>query len=72
MIFDPVTAKAAVLLMKKEMGGGIGQAVNDYLDAHPEKMTTVEDGSITEIKLAPALEAKVHTIRVDGTKLVIE
>jgi hypothetical protein len=72
MSLDPVTAKAAALLMKKAMGGGIGQAVNDYLDAHPEKTTTVEDGSITEVKLDPALKAKVHTISVIGTKLVIE
>ena len=30
----------------------IEQAVTDWLDDHPEATTTVEDGSITEEKLA--------------------
>lgn len=35
----------------------ITQAVDDWLDDHPEATTTVEDGSITEEKLASALAA---------------
>lgn len=42
-----------------EAGGAdpevIEQAVTDWLDEHPEATTTVQDGSITEAKLAPAL-----------------
>lgn len=35
-------------------------AVADWLDAHPEATTTVQDGSITEQKLDPYLTAKVN------------
>lgn len=34
------------------------QAVSDWLDAHPEATTTVQDGSITEAKLSSALQLK--------------
>ena len=37
----------------------IEQAVYDWLDEHPEATTTVQDGSITEAKLAAALAAKI-------------
>ena len=38
------------------------QAVATYLDAHPEATTTVQDGSITEVKLNSELAAKVNTV----------
>lgn len=47
----------------KALGGSneaITQAVNDWLDEHPEATTTVQDGSITEAKLAAALAAKIN------------
>lgn len=34
------------------------QAVSDWLDAHPEATTTVEDGSLTESKFADSLKLK--------------
>lgn len=37
------------------------QAVSDWLDAHPEATTTVQDGSLTEIKFSNAL--KLQTIK---------
>lgn len=37
----------------------IGEAVSDWLTDHPEATTTVEDGSITETKLAPEVLAKI-------------
>lgn len=40
----------------------IEQAVADWLDAHPEATTTVQDGSITEEKLASELAAKIGEI----------
>ena len=46
-------------LAPKASGGDIEQAVYDWLDEHPEATTTVQDGSITEAKLAAALEAKI-------------
>lgn len=38
----------------------ITSAVDAWLDAHPEATTTVEDGSITEAKLASALAALIN------------
>lgn len=35
---------------------GVGQAVQDWLDDHPEAVTTVLDNSITESKLAPSIK----------------
>ena len=46
-------------LAPKASGGDIEQAVFDWLDEHPEATTTVQDGSITEAKLAAALAAKI-------------
>ena len=37
--------------LKEQIGSGIRQYVEDWLDAHPEATTTVEDGSITARKL---------------------
>lgn len=39
----------------------VESAVSDWLDDHPEATTTVEDGSITEEKLASALALKLNT-----------
>ena len=40
----------------------IEQAVTDWLDDHPEATTTVEDGSITEEKLAQDVLAELAEI----------
>lgn len=48
----------------------IEQAVTDWLDDHPEATTTVEDGSITEAKLAQDVLAELGEI--DGLKEAIE
>lgn len=41
-------------------------AVGDWLDAHPEATTTVQDGSVTDAKLAQAggVLSEVHDVRV--------
>lgn len=49
-----------IIALAKALGGGadpavISQAVEDWLDDHPEATTTVQDGSITADKLASAL-----------------
>lgn len=41
-------------------------AVADWLDAHPEATTTVQDGSITEQKLDPYLTAKVNGVGISN------
>jgi hypothetical protein len=40
---------------------GVGQAVQDWLDGHPEATTTVQDGSLTEQKFSDTL--KLQTIK---------
>ena len=37
---------------------GVKEAVDEWLDQHPEATTTVQDGAITEAKLADALKLK--------------
>ena len=59
------TGKVVALI--KAMGGGadpaaIEAAVQDWLDAHPEATTTVQDGSITEQKLATSIAQKLGLI----------
>ena len=39
----------------------IEQAVSDWLDDHPEATTTVQDGSITEVKLNAELDKKIKS-----------
>ena len=56
-----------VVALIKAMGGGadpavIEEKVADYLDAHPELVTTVQDGSITEQKLATTVAQKLGLI----------
>lgn len=48
----------------------ITQAVSDWLDDHPEATTTVEDGSITKVKLVEALQAVVDA--VPGMKEIVD
>ena len=38
--------------------GSVGEAVNAWLDEHPEATTTVQDGSLTEVKFSDALKLK--------------
>lgn len=40
----------------------IGSAVDSWLDEHPEATTTVQDGSITAAKLAPAVAENVAAV----------
>ena len=56
-----------VVALIKAMGGGADPAVieakvQDWLDAHPEATTTVQDGSITEQKLATSIAQKLGLI----------
>ena len=43
------------------LGGPIDEAVQAWLDEHPEATTTVQDGSLTELKFSDAL--KLQTIK---------
>ena len=59
------TGKVVALI--QAMGGGadpavIEAAVQDWLDNHPEATTTVQDGSITEQKLATSIAQKLGLI----------
>lgn len=56
-----------ITLAKAIAGGGVDPAVieekvGEYLDAHPELVTTVQDGSITEAKLATSVLQKVNLV----------
>ena len=66
-LLDPTFSsnlKAAPAAMTKEkidevmavFAGGIDEAVDNWLDEHPEATTTVQDGSITEAKFSDALQ----------------
>ena len=63
-----------VVALIKSMSGAdpavIEQAVQDWLDDHPEATTTVQDGSITEAKLAQDVLAELDEI--DELKEAIE
>lgn len=63
-----------VVALIKSMSGAdpavIEQAVTDWLDDHPEATTTVQDGSITEAKLAQDVLAELGEI--DELKEAIE
>ena len=54
---DPKTVVEALLLLGDVISGmgipddEIAQAVSDWIDAHPEAVTTVQDGAITAAKL---------------------
>ena len=56
-----------IMAIAKAVGGSadpavIEQAVTDWLDDHPEATTTVQDGSITEAKLAADVLAELGEI----------
>ena len=51
-----------IMALAKPDQAMVSEAVNDWLDDHPEATTTVEDESITAAKLAPALSAKIQRI----------
>lgn len=40
------------------LGGDLESYVNDWLDSHPEATTTVQDGSLTEVKFTNTLKLK--------------
>lgn len=52
----------AIAEINAEIVPEITQSVNDWLDAHPEATTTVEDGSITEAKLNDSLKVIEYNI----------
>ena len=53
--FDTAKIPANELFANDET---VGQAVNDWLDNHPEATTTVQDGSLTEAKFSDSLKLK--------------
>ena len=57
---------ATVISLIKQYGGAdpavIEAKVQDWLDAHPEATTTVQDGSITEQKLATSIAQKLGLV----------
>ena len=56
--WDPTEVEQKPLAETIELSG-VGEAVENWLDEHPEATTSVEDGSITEPKLADSLKLKV-------------
>lgn len=63
---DMSTLGAALSIMKKNTPTinpeDIAEAVDDYLDDHPEATTTVQDGSITKAKLDNNLQGTVDDV----------
>ena len=55
-----------MLLVNGVPVGDVTDAVNDWLDAHPEATTTVEDGSITTAKLADGAVTDVKLAQSGG------
>lgn len=57
------TAKAVYLAIQAALVGDDGstaaQIISDWLDAHPEATTSVQDGSISKAKLSTALKAEL-------------
>ena len=54
---DEITrAKAEEARIESLFTGDVSEAVNDWLDEHPEATTTVQDGSLTEAKFSDALK----------------
>ena len=72
MPIDNETLGAAVAIAKANPASeqAITNAVNDWLDDHPEATTTVQDGSITKVKLDNNLQVKVDEL--DSVKSAIE
>ena len=61
-----------IYVTPKMDSAAVESAVSDWLDAHPEATTTVQDGSITEPKLASALADKIQKVYVDDSGIIIE
>ena len=47
----------------------VDESVQNWLDEHPEATTTVQDGSITESKLANSLKEKIENVFIDGIEV---
>ena len=54
--------KSAIAQIQEDIPG----AVADWLDDHPEATTTVQDGSITDAKLAKSVKDKVNSVLAFG------
>ena len=63
---DPTTGEIKETLLLSE--GRVDEAVEEYLDAHPEKTTTVVDGSISESKLTASVNNKLNSIETLDTE----
>lgn len=50
--------------LEEALSSGISEAVGDWLDAHPEATTTVEDGSVTKAKLASSMYDEISAADV--------
>lgn len=53
-----VAAKNSAMEIQQDVHQYTASAIDDWLDNHPEATTTVQDGAITEAKLANALKLK--------------
>lgn len=51
-----------ITAIEGQFSEGVTEAVNDWLDAHPEATTTVQDGAISYAKLDSNLKGKVDDI----------
>ena len=64
--------KAAIDDITEQFEGGIEEAVDNWLDEHPEATTTVQDGSITKAKLhsdvAEDIDSKAPAILAETEK----
>ena len=58
---DLTEQKSEINNLKEQFNKPIQEQVDNWLDAHPETTTTVQDGSLTEEKFSD--ELKVHTIK---------
>lgn len=72
MAIDNETLGAALGIMRANPASeqAITEAVEDWLDDHPEATTTVQDGSITKAKLDNNLQGKVDEL--DSVKSALE
>lgn len=59
-VWDPTVVEKKPLSESIQLEG-VSEAVNAWLDDHPEATTTVQDGSLTEVKFSDAL--KLQTIK---------
>lgn len=65
----PETIVPALLVLSgyiSNLGGDIEEAVANYLDAHPEATTTVQDGSITARKFADGVFTALTDEQIDA------